>query len=132
MSTRTMLHPAVPSLNELLNLESPNVASKIHLERAVYPLSLLMKTLKPWNGSECVIGQLTVPYVAYELGIPTTTDYEVMSNHLDMKKVSTRWVPKLLTPIQRANRMDCCQELLQENEVNPDNYSDRIVTDDET
>ena len=108
MSTRTMLRPAVPSLNELLNLESPNVASKIHLERAVYSPSLLMKILKSWNGSECVIGQLTVLHVAYELGIPTTTDYEVMSNHLDMKKVSTRWVPRLLTPIQRANRMDCC------------------------
>ena len=55
-----------------------------------------------------------------------------MSNHLGMKKVSTRWIPKLLTSIQRANHVDCCQELLQENEVNPDNYSDRIVTGDET
>ena len=26
---------------------------------------------------------------------------------------------------------DCCQELLQENEVNSDNYFHRIVTDDE-
>ena len=52
--------------------------------------------------------------------------------HLDMKKVSTRWIPKLLTPIQRDNRVDCCQELLQENEVSPDNYFHRIVTGDET
>ena len=55
-----------------------------------------------------------------------------MSNYLGMKKASTRWVPKLLTPIQRANRLDCCQELLQESEVNPDNYFHRIVTGDET
>ena len=55
-----------------------------------------------------------------------------MSNHLGMKKVSTRWVRKLLTPIQRVNRVDCCQELLQESEVNPDNYFHRFVIGDET
>ena len=38
----------------------------------------------------------------------------------------------MLTPIQCANRVDCCQELLKENEVNSDNYLDRIVTGDET
>ena len=55
-----------------------------------------------------------------------------MSNYLDTKKVSTKWVPKLFIPIQRANRVDCCQELLQENKVNPDNCFDRIVTSNET
>ena len=55
-----------------------------------------------------------------------------MSNHLHMKKVSTRWVSKLFTSIQRAIRVDCCQELFQESEVNPDNYFDHIVTNDET
>ncbi|CAF1529591.1 unnamed protein product [Adineta ricciae] len=39
-----------------------------------------------------------------------------MKNHLGMKKVCTRWVPKLLTPVQLANRMDCCGELLQQSE----------------
>ena len=57
--------------------------------------------------------QISVPRVAYELDIPKTTIHEIMNNHMGMKKVCTRWVPKLLTPIQRANRVDCCQELLQ-------------------
>jgi transposase len=61
--------------------------------------------------------QISVRHVAYELG---------------MKKVSTRWVPKLLTPIQRTNRVDCCQELLQESEESPTKFYDRIVTGDET
>ena len=52
--------------------------------------------------------------VAYELAIPTTTVYEIISNYLSMKKISTRWVPKLLAFIQHANHVDCCQELLQE------------------
>ena len=55
-----------------------------------------------------------------------------MNNHMGMKKVCTRWVPKLLTPIQRANRVDCCQELLQLSEVNPAKFFDCIVTGDES
>ena len=76
--------------------------------------------------------QISVRRVPYESAIPTTIVYEIISNHLGTKKVSIRWVPKLLTPIQRANREDCCQEPLQKSEVNPDNYFDRIVTGDET
>ena len=54
---------------------------------------------------------ISLRHVVYALAIPTTTVYETMSDDLGMKKVSTRWVPKLLTPIQCANRMDFCQEL---------------------
>ena len=64
--------------------------------------------------------QISLRCVAYELPIPTTTVYEIMNNHLGMKKVSIRWIPELFTPIQHANRVDCCQELLQESNVNPD------------
>ena len=46
--------------------------------------------------------QISVHRVAYELAILTTTVYEIMSNHLDMKKISTRWILKLLTPIQHS------------------------------
>ena len=46
--------------------------------------------------------QISVRRVAYELGIPKTTIHEIMNNHMDMKKICTRWVPKLLTPIQRT------------------------------
>ena len=55
-----------------------------------------------------------------------------MNNHMDMKKVCTWWIPKLLTPIQRANRVDCSQELLQQTEVNPAKFSHCIVTGDES
>ena len=68
--------------------------------------------------------QVSIRCVAYELGIPKTTIHEIIDNQLGMKKICTRWVPKLLTSIQRANCVDCCQELLQENEVNPANLFD--------
>ncbi|CAF1509024.1 unnamed protein product [Adineta ricciae] len=76
--------------------------------------------------------QVSVRWVAAELDIPKTTVHEIMKNHLEMKKVCTRCVPKLLTPLQLANRTDCCEELLQQSEEDPSNFFDRIVTGDET
>ena len=55
-----------------------------------------------------------------------------MNNHISIKKVCTRWVPKLLTPIQPANRVYCCQGLLQQSEVNPAKFFDCMVTGDES
>ena len=57
--------------------------------------------------------------------------HEIMNNHMGMKKVCRQRVPKLLTPIQCTNRVDCCQELLQQSEVNPVKCLDCIITDDE-
>ena len=62
--------------------------------------------------------QVSVRRLAEEL----TIIHEIMNNQLGLKKVCTQWILKLLTPIQRANRVDCCQELLQESEVNPENF----------
>ena len=46
--------------------------------------------------------QISTHRPAYELTILTTTVYEITSNHVSMKKVSTRWGPKLLTSIQHS------------------------------
>ena len=76
--------------------------------------------------------QVSVRRLTEELPIPKAIIHQIMNNQLGMKKVCTRWILKLFTLIQRANRVDCCQELLQESEVNPDNFFDSIVTDDES
>ena len=72
--------------------------------------------------------QIFVCRIAYKSAIPKTAIHEIIDNQLSMKRVCTRWVLKLLTPIQRANRVDCCQELLQESE---DNFFHSVVTGDE-
>ena len=72
--------------------------------------------------------QTSIRRLAEELAII----HEIMNNDMGMKKVCTRWVPKLLTPIQRANHVDCCQELLQQSEVNPVKFFNCIVTGDES
>ena len=63
--------------------------------------------------------QISIRCLAEQL----TIIHHIMNNHMGMKKICTRWGPKLLTSIQRANRVDWCQELLQQSEVNPDNFS---------
>ena len=76
--------------------------------------------------------QVSVSRVAYILGITKTTIHEIMNNRMGMKNVFTRWIPKLLAPIQRANPVDCCQELLQQSKVNPVKVFDCVVTGDES
>ena len=71
--------------------------------------------------------QISIRRLAEELAII----HEIMNNHMGMKKVCTQWIPKLLTPIQCTNRVDCCQELLQQSEVNPVKFFHCIITDDE-
>ena len=76
--------------------------------------------------------QISLRRLAYELPILTTTVYQIISNYSGMKKASIRSIPKLLKSIQSANRLDYCQEPLQESEVNSNNNFHRIVTDNET
>ena len=76
--------------------------------------------------------QISIRRLAEELAIPKTTIYEIINSHMGMKKICTWWVPKLLTPIQRASRVDCCQELLQESKINPAKFFDCIVAGDES
>ena len=45
--------------------------------------------------------QFSVRRLAEELA----SIHEIINSHMGMKKVCTWWVPKLLTPIQRANRV---------------------------
>ena len=51
--------------------------------------------------------QISIRGLAEELAIPKTIIHEIMNNHMGMKKVCTRWILKLLTPIQRAFLVHC-------------------------
>ena len=81
----------------------------------------------------CVIDKfLFVRHVANELSISKASVYEIMSDYLEIKKVCKRWIPKLFTLLQRANRLDCFEELLKNCNQDPTGFFDRIVTRDET
>ncbi|UYV73058.1 hypothetical protein LAZ67_10001706 [Cordylochernes scorpioides] len=48
--------------------------------------------------------RMTVRQIEETLGIPKTTVDRIMREHLGLRKLSARWVPKLLTPDQKAVR----------------------------
>ena len=96
-STRTMLRAPTLSPNGLLNLKSSEDAPRMGL-----PLTITIdQNIEIVERIVMRDRQISVRRLAYELAIPTTTTvYDIKSNHLGMKKVSTRWVPKLFTPIR--------------------------------
>jgi len=49
-----------------------------------------------------------------------------------MKKVSARWVPRMLSDVQKADRSETSASLLSLFNENPDNFISRFVTVDET
>ena len=49
-----------------------------------------------------------------------------------MKKLSARWVPRLLTSDQKRMRMQASQECLDRFKKNPNDFIRRFVTVDET
>ena len=97
-----MFHPIASSPSGLLNLNTQNVPSKIHLEGAHPSTITTDENVEAVERIEMRDRKISVHCITYELIIQTTTVYEMMSNHLGMKKISTRWIPKLFTPLQRS------------------------------
>ena len=58
--------------------------------------------------------------------------HNILHEHLAMKKLSARWVPRLLTIDQKRNRMDISKECLSMFKRNEADYLRRFITVDET
>ena len=69
--------------------------------------------------------------IADILGILKGVVQTILHQHLNMSKVSNKWVPRILTPQMTLNRLDCSNELLHLSSEIP-NFFDRIVTGDES
>jgi len=52
--------------------------------------------------------QLTVRVIAEELGLGKLSIHTILTEHLEMKKVCAKIVPKLLTPEQKLRWKECC------------------------
>jgi histone-lysine N-methyltransferase SETMAR len=76
--------------------------------------------------------RVTVRHVAETLRISIGSAETILTNHLSMKKVSARCVPRMLTPEQKQNRCQISQQLLQRYQADPDDFLSRLVTQDET
>lgn len=70
--------------------------------------------------------------IAEAVGISADRVWTILHEHLDMSKLSARWVPRLLTPEQRRNRVVTSESCLKMYKRNPQEFLRRFVTVDET
>ena len=65
-------------------------------------------------------------------GVSKGTVISILHEKLDMKKLSARWVPRLLTAENKRNRVVTSKALLEQIRRNPDEFLRRLITVDET
>ena len=58
--------------------------------------------------------------------------HHILTEELGMKKLSTRWMPRLLTSDQKRMRIQTSQECSDSFKKNPKDFIRRFVTTDET
>jgi len=80
-----------------------------------------------FRGNRC----LTLQEVADEVGISIGSCHQIFTEKLQMRRVSAKFVPRLLTDNQKENRVEISQELLANANGN-ENFLKNIITGDET
>ena len=88
-----------------------------------------------WKKVEVMILQdcrFKVSVIVHELGISAGTVFGIIHSVLMMPKVSSRWVPRMLTPEKKPCRQQLSEENSDKLTANPGNVFPRIITGDET
>ncbi|XP_049846625.1 protein GVQW3-like [Schistocerca gregaria] len=76
--------------------------------------------------------RMTVEQIASRVGISVGSVHTILHDDPKMRKVSSRWVPRMLTDDHMAARVACCQALLtHDDSMNGTSFS-LVVTMDET
>ena len=68
----------------------------------------------------------------HETGLIYNSVLKIIHDELHMSKVSARWVPRLLTPLQRQTRRDLSRQMLTLLEQDEEDFFGRLVTMDES
>ena len=76
--------------------------------------------------------RLKLKEISVRLEIPKTTVIRIIHEHLHVKKVSERWVPRLLSSVQNEHRLTCCQKILELCRGNQKQVLESVVKGDET
>ena len=76
--------------------------------------------------------RVTERYIASTVGILQERVHSILTEDLEMRKLSARWVPRLLTVDQKHNRRTLSHTNLNLFEEDPANFPRRFVTMDET
>ncbi|XP_017486515.1 PREDICTED: histone-lysine N-methyltransferase SETMAR-like, partial [Rhagoletis zephyria] len=76
--------------------------------------------------------RLKVREIGESVGISIERVNNILQNHLDMRKLSARWVPRLLTTHHKQTRVSISNDCLSMLNANPQEFWRRFVTVDET
>jgi histone-lysine N-methyltransferase SETMAR len=76
--------------------------------------------------------RISVVRIAEATGISPTSVHRILHESLHMNKVSTKWIPRILTPDIKEARVSCAKELLELCDEDPSVFFPRIVTGDES
>ena len=76
--------------------------------------------------------RVTERYIAIAVGISQERVHSILTEDLEMRKLSARWVPRLLTVDQKQTRRTLSHTNLNLFEEDPANFLKRFVTMDET
>jgi len=76
--------------------------------------------------------RLTVKQIAASAGISVGSVDIILHDNLKMRKVSARWVPRMLTDENKASRVAMCQAMLSRDKGMNSAFFSLIVTMDET
>jgi len=74
--------------------------------------------------------RLTVRMIAEELGLGKSSIHTILMDHLEMKRVCTKIVAKLLTPEQKLQQKECCVDWKTSEES--DEFLERVITGNES
>jgi len=70
--------------------------------------------------------------IAEQLGISRERVGSIIHEDLDMRKRSTKWVPKCLNAKQKRQRCQSSEQILEYFRHSPNDFLSRLVTVDET
>lgn len=76
---------------------------------------------------------ITIREIAAQAGIASTRQvHDILTKHLEMRKLTARWVPRLLNDSHKQNRVAASRELLQMSKHLGESFWSRLITVDET
>ena len=76
--------------------------------------------------------RLTIKQISKKMNISRGTVHTILHEEMGLSKLSARWVPKTLSNLDKANRVEISRKNLDRMNSDPEHFFDRIVTQDET
>jgi len=100
--------------------------------RSGRPVEITLDIVEKIHGMIMENRRMKVREIAEAVGISTERVHNILHEKLHVKKLCTRWVPRLLTLDQKRMRKDISMQCLAMFKRNPQDFWRRFVTVDET